>query len=81
MMSLWKSIFRGVDPIDMEVRTNGVTTDTPNMRPVLERISERIGVVAGCCGYGAKAGDEIGRQMAALMLQKNNNNNTKATLV
>ena len=67
ILKMWRSIFKGVEPIESSLVFNGITTDTPNGEPILSLISLHIGVCTGCNGYGAKAGDEIGRLMANLI--------------
>jgi len=68
LLSIWRRAF-DVVPDFTRLVCNGVTCDTKNGEPIIDMISDSVLVVAGCNGYGAKAGDEIGRLAASKLLK------------
>jgi glycine/D-amino acid oxidase-like deaminating enzyme len=65
MLELWRKFFPEVEPVKVEIVCNGITTDTTTGEPFMEVLGGgKVGLLGGCNGYGAKAGDEVGRLMA-----------------
>ncbi|KAL4228177.1 hypothetical protein ACF0H5_013611 [Mactra antiquata] len=62
-----KSLFKGIH-FKSWYGDNCAITDTPSIRPYIDKVHDQLGVVFGCNGYAAKSSDEIGRLGATMML-------------